>query len=145
VSESNVYSLLARKLLHLVSLSVALFLLAACVHAPEKKPGLRFNSVEVLNLTQYDIFDMQIEVTRLHRKFSCGIILHRSICMNGFHTRALEGNEIVITWEQRGQKHYTGPLKAEAPANYNENDIYAVQFVFTSPEHVEIRFAPSRY
>ena len=123
----------------------SLFLLNGCASLSNKSDALRFNGVEILNLTNDDVRNMQIEVTKFHRKFACGIILHRSICMNGFHERPLESNEIVITWEQRGQRHSIGPVRVEAPAQYDPNIVYVVQFAIAVDHRISASFKPARY
>lgn len=119
--------------------------MTACATSSPSPSGLRFNGVEILNLTEYDIRNMQIEVTKFHRKFACGIILHRSMCMNGFHTRELEENEIVITWEQRGQQHSLGPVRVQPPAQYEADNIYVVQFVLGRGNQMSVAFKPARH
>lgn len=129
----------------LVIIVFSLFLLSGCASLSNKSDALRFNGVEILNLTNDDVRNMQIEVTKFHRKFACGIILHRSICMNGFHERPLESNEIVITWEQRGQRHSIGPVRVEAPAQYDPNIVYVVQFALAEDNKMSASFKPARY
>lgn len=129
----------------LVIIVFSLFLLNGCASLSNKSDALRFNGVEILNLTNDDVRNMQIEVTKFHRKFACGIILHRSICMNGFHERPLESNEIVITWEQRGQRHSIGPVRVEAPAQYDPNIVYVVQFALAEGNKISASFKPARY
>lgn len=123
--------------------------LSACVTVDShpKPEGFRFNTLEVMNRTRDDIFNMRIEVTKFHRKFACGIILQGSLCMNGFHERALEGNDIVISWEQGNARvpHRIGPLSVSAPDAYDAEQVYALQFVFTAPDRVELAFRRSTY
>ena len=126
-------------------IGLSLLLLSGCASSPKTSNALRFNGVEILNLTNDDIRNMQIEVTKFHRKFACGIILHRSICMNGFHERPLESNEIVITWEQRGQMHSVGPVKVEAPPKFDPNVVYIVQFALGAGNRISASFKPATY
>ena len=129
------------------ALVIVILTLSACASVNQKtlEEGFRFNAIEVLNRTQADIFNMQIEVTKFHRKFACGVILQSSLCMNGFHARALQGNEVLISWEQKGQKHSFGPLKAEAPAHFDDTKVYAIQFVFVASDSVELLFKASSF
>lgn len=127
------------------ALLVSLLFVSGCATNLTSTPALRFNGVEILNLTNDDIRNMQIEVNKFHRKFACGIILHRSMCMNGFHARELEENEIVITWEQRGRQHSLGPVRVKPPAQYDAERIYVVQFVLGADHQMSVTFKPARY
>lgn len=124
---------------------VCFLLMTSCATSLTSKSALRFNGIEILNLTNDDIRNMQIEVTEFHRKFACGIILHRSMCMNGFHARELEENDIVITWEQRGQQHSIGPVRVQSPAQYDPNIIYVVQFALGTDHQMSVAFKPARH
>ena len=130
----------------LIALSLSLLILSGCVHSPKKQEqGFRFNSVEVFNQTRSDIFNMKIEVTKFHRKFACGIILRESLCMNGFHPRVLQSNDVVISWDQDGQHYEIGPIRPQAPEDYDPNTTHAIQFIFIDHHRVEMAFPESRY
>lgn len=131
--------------LRILIFGLSFLFLNGCASLSNTSDALRFNGVEILNLTNDDVRNMQIEVTKFHRKFACGIILHRSICMNGFHERPLESNEIVITWEQRGQRHSIGPVRVEAPAQYDPNIVYIVQFALAEGNKISASFKPAKY
>lgn len=131
--------------LRILIFGLSFLFLNGCASLSNTSDALRFNGVEILNLTNDDVRNMQIEVTKFHRKFACGIILHRSICMNGFHERPLESNEIVITWEQRGQRHSIGPVRVEAPAQYDPNIVYVVQFALGEGNKISASFKPAKY
>jgi len=120
--------------------------LTACMTTPSAPVSkFRFDTIEVLNKTHNDIFNMKIEVTKFHRKFACGVILRDSLCMNGFHPRPLGGNEIMISWQQKGIRHEFGPITATEPAHFDPNQVYAIQFVFMLDRGVELRYVPSSY
>lgn len=124
---------------------VCITLTTSCATSSALSSSLRFNGIEILNLTNDDIRNMQIEVTEFHRVFACGIILHRSMCMNGFHSRELEENEIVITWEQRGRQHRLGPVRVQPPAQFDTDTIYVVQLAINRGNQVSVAFKPARY
>lgn len=125
---------------------LTLLLLSGCVTTqPSEVSGFRFDTIEVLNRTDNDIFNMKIEVTKFHRKFACGVILRDSLCMNGFHPRSLGGNDVVISWEQKGVRHQFGPISAKEPARFDPDKVYAIQFVFTRDQKVELRHVLSSY
>lgn len=135
-------ALVFTKLLTLLLLAIAI---GACANKVVEPTGLRFNSVEILNLSSRDIYNVKIEVTKFHRKFMCGIILHRSMCMNGFSERRLQENDIEITWEQYGRQYRVGPFKISTPENYDPNTVYSATFVFTEKRVFEVQFKPSSY
>ena len=116
--------------------------LSACASMPGASQGMQFNAVELVNLTESDIYNMQVEVTSLHRKFMCGVVLHRSTCRNGFSKRSWQENEIAITWEQRGQQYSVGPFEPQFSTGYLPEQVYVVQFILMPNHQLKINLQP---
>ena len=124
----------------LLSICIAMSFLAGCATNIGQSTSLRFNSIQVLNLTNQDIFDLQIEGSTLHRKFACGVILHRSICMNGFHARPLQESKVEISWRQGSSQRFYEVMELNMPETFRSDRVYSIQFVFEPSRQLSLSF-----
>ena len=129
----------------LAGLSTAFLQACASPPAPDPPPELPpivISGLEIRNDLPYPVTDVMIRVPATGGFAGCGNILARSQCNNRFEEIDYRANEVVISWQERGQPHQTGPLRIELPADAATQRTYRVQVILYSPGQAGARLVP---
>jgi len=103
--------------------------LSGCSNKDLKESALSFDEIEIRNNTQQDIGDLQIRVTRVHKKFSCSLVIVQSLCSIKFSPRAYRKNLITLSWREGANALAKGSLLIKSPQKYSSGIYKIVLFL----------------
>lgn len=130
----------------LCGLSTAFLQACASLPAPvptPEVPAIVISGLEIRNELSYPVTDVMIRVPATGAFAGCGNILPRTQCNNRFEEIDYRANEVVISWQERGQAHQTGPFRIELPDDTATQRTFRVQVILFAPGQAGARLVPA--
>lgn len=102
----------------LTALAATLMVCACSSSPPRDAPpvgSIDIQGIVIWNQLAYVVRDVMVEVPATGRFAGCGNILPRTRCQTSFPSQRYAGNEILLTWAERGEPRSTEPFTVEPP------------------------------
>lgn len=113
-------------------------LLAACAAASPGgmepgHPAVEIGGFVIRNALVHVVTDVRVEVPSTGRFAGCGNILPRSECRSEVQAIDYRENELVVSWNERGEAQSTEPFLLDLPADLKPGEPAWLEVVIYAP------------
>lgn len=100
-------------------LPLAALALSACAGTgPEQAPSFTpvdVRGIVIWNHLPYTVRDVMVETPATGRFAGCGNIMPKTKCQTSFPAQQYAGNELLVSWTERGEPQATEPFALKRP------------------------------